>query len=287
MADVREERKAQAKKHLGLMRGAFSGDTKKTVEACVMYEDGVMRTPELPEAPFETTETIVTTKFAPEVLREATGKTLIVDPTAFTRPGGAYEEGAFGPEQILCAESNLYPILQGIKPVYHDKNRMYTTGMLFTDRAAYLPNVVFSSQGALSYADILAIAEPQKNRALENHRSEAEADKALVDRIATLLNIAAANEIETLIVGAFGAGRNGYTTDEVIRLFSAWITAHPGAIKTIYFAVPRGVYDAFNEAFGKAVEEVVEVVEADEAEADDEEDVDWRDNLPEGVTIRS
>lgn len=162
MADVREERKAQAKKHLGLMRGAFSGDTKKTVEACVMYEDGTMRTPELPEAPFETTETIVTTKFASEVLREATGKTLIVDPTAFTRPGGAYEEGAFGPEQILCAESNLYPILQGIKPVYHDKNRMYTTGMLFTDRAAYLPNVVFSSQGALSYADILAIAEPQK-----------------------------------------------------------------------------------------------------------------------------
>lgn len=229
MADMREERKAQAKKHLGLMRGAFGGDTQKTVEACVIYEDGAMRAPELPEAPFEATETIVTTKFAPEVLNDASGKTLIIDPTAFTRPGGAYEDGAFGPEQILCAESNLYPVLQGIKPDYHDKNRMYTTGMLFTDRAAYLPHIVFSSQGVMRHADILAIAEPQKNRALENHRSEAEADKALAGRITTLLNIAAANEIETLIVGAFGAGRNGYTTEEVIRLFSEWIAAHPGA----------------------------------------------------------
>ncbi len=285
MADVREERKVQAKKHLGLMRGAFGGDTEKTVAACVIYEDGTMRAPELPEAPFEETETVVTTKFAPEVLREATGKTLIVDPTAFTRPGGAYEDGAFGPEQVLCAESNLYPILQGIKPEYHDKNRMYTTGMLFTDRAAYLPEVVFSSHGVMNHADILAIAEPQKNRALENHRSEAEANKALVDRIATLLNIAAAHEIETLIVGAFGAGRNGYSTEEVIRLFAQWLEAHPGAVKTIYFAVPRGVYDAFNEAFGKPVEEVVEVVEDEETEVDDD-DFDWRENLPEGVTIR-
>lgn len=285
MADMREERKAQAKKHLGLMRGAFGGDTEKTIEACVIYEDGTMRAPELPEAPFEATETVVTTKFAPEVLANASGKTLIIDPTAFTRPGGAYEDGAFGPEQILCAESNLYPVLQGIKSKYHDKNRMYTTGMLFTDRAAYVPHIVFSSQGVMRHADILAIAEPQKNRALENHRSAAEADKALADRIATLLNIAAANEIETLIVGAFGAGRNGYTTEEVIRLFSEWIAAHPGAIKTIYFAVPRGVFDSFNEAFGKPVEEVVEVVE-DEDDETEEEDVDWRENLPEGVTIR-
>ena len=148
MADVKDERKIQAKKHLGLMRAAFGSDTLKTVEACTIYEDGTMRDVELPEAPFEVTETRVTTKFAPEVLREASGKTLLVDPAAFTRPGGGYEDGAFGPEQILCAESNLYPVLQGIKPEYHDKNRMYTTGGLFTDRAAYLPDVVFSSHGS-------------------------------------------------------------------------------------------------------------------------------------------
>lgn len=284
MADVREERKAQAKKHLGLMRGALASDTAKTVEACVIYEDGTMRSPELPEAPFEKTQTVVTTKFAPEVLKEATGKTLFIDPTAFTRPGGAYEDGAFGPEQVLCSESNLYPILQGIKSDYHDKNRMYTTGMLFTDRAAYLPEVVFSSSGVMNRADVLAIAEPQKNRALENHRSEAEADKALVDRINTLLNIAAVNEVETLIVGAFGAGRNGYTTEEVVRLFSEWIASHPGAIKTIYFAVPRSVFDVFNEAFGKPIEEEVVVVEEDIEE--EEEEFDWRENLPEGVTVR-
>ncbi|WP_315897653.1 TIGR02452 family protein [Xiamenia xianingshaonis] len=280
---MREERKIQARKHLGLMRGAFASDTAATVEKATIYEDGSMRAPELPEPPFEATETSVTTRFAPSVLADAAGKTVMVSPVSFTRPGGAYEDGAFGPEQIICSESNLYPVLQGIKAAYHDKNRGYAAGQLFTDRAAYLPDVVFSSGGAVRKADILAIAEPNRTRALENHRSAAEADRAIVDRIASLLNIAAANEAETLIVGAFGTGRSGYADDVVIGLFREWIEAHPGAIKTIVFAVPRGAFDAFNEAFGKPAVETPVVVEEEE---DDEDEDDWRQYLPEGVTVR-
>ena len=95
----------------------------------------------------ETTVKVVTS-FAPEALyRDATGKTMIVDPGAFTRPGGAYEDGAFGPEQILCSESNLYPILVAHKRDFYDKNRDYRRGSLFTDRALYVPEVLFSRGG--------------------------------------------------------------------------------------------------------------------------------------------
>ena len=92
-------------------------------------------------APTVTETTVkVVTSFAPEALyRDATGKTMIVDPGAFTRPGGAYEDGAFGPEQILCSESNLYPILVAHKRDFYDKNRDYRRGSLFTDRALYVP----------------------------------------------------------------------------------------------------------------------------------------------------
>ena len=119
----REERRAQAAKHLALMKGAFSTETEATVAAARVYEDGEGRELPIPEAVFETTETSVTTAFAPAALRDARGKTVVVDPASFTRPGGGYEDGSFGPEQILCSESNLYSILYGLKSAYHDGNR--------------------------------------------------------------------------------------------------------------------------------------------------------------------
>lgn len=104
-------------------------------------------------APAATETTVkVVTSFAPEALyRDATGKTMIVDPGAFTRPGGAYEDGAFGPEQILCSESNLYPILVAHKRDFYDKNRDYRRGSLFTDRLCTCPRCC-SPAGAMCAA---------------------------------------------------------------------------------------------------------------------------------------
>lgn len=279
----RDERKALAAKHLALMKGALASETAATVAAAVIYEDGEGRELPLPEAAFETTETVVTSAFAPAALRDARGKTVVVDPASFTRPGGGYEDGAFGPEQVLCSESNLYPILCGIKEVYHDRNRGCSRGMLFTDRALYLPDVAFSHAGALRKAAVIALPEPNRGRALENHRSERECDQVLTERIEALLRIAAANGCETLVCGAFGCGRDGYDEQQVIGVFREWIEAHPGVIGRIIFAVPRARFDAFNAAFGAPkVEEVAPVV--------DEEDEDEFDlstvELPEGVTLR-
>lgn len=237
------------------------------------------------------TETVtkVVTSFAPEALyRDATGKTMIVDPGAFTRPGGAYEDGAFGPEQILCSESNLYPILVAHKRDFYDKNRDYRRGSLFTDRALYVPEVLFSRGGDVRRADVLVIAEPIRAYALENHRSERECDKALADRIETIFRVAAANGTETLIVGAFGCGRNGYPVEQVIELIQNWIAEHPGAVPNVVFAVPRMHADAFREAFGAPEPErpapVVVAGDEGDREGDDE---DWRNvELPEGITLR-
>lgn len=241
-------------------------------------------------APTATETTVkVVTSFAPEALyRDATGKTMIVDPGAFTRPGGAYEDGAFGPEQILCSESNLYPILVAHKRDFYDKNRDYRRGSLFTDRALYVPEVLFSRGGDVRRADVLVIAEPVRAFALENHRSERECDKALADRIEAIFRIAAANGTETLIVGAFGCGRNGYPVEQVIELIQNWIAEHPGAVPNVVFAVPRMHADAFREAFGTPEPERPALVVVAEDEGDREgDDEDWRNvELPEGITLR-
>lgn len=280
----RDERRTQAAKHLALMRGAFSAETEATVAAATIYKDGEGRELPLPEAAFESTDTSVTTAFAPEALKDAAGKTAVVDPTAFTRPGGGYEDGAFGPEQVLCSESNLYPILCGLKSAYHDGNRGYQRGQLFTDRALYLPAVAFVHDGDIRKADVIAIPEPNRARAIENHRSERECDQCLAERIEAFLRIAAVKECETLVCGAFGCGRGGFETQQVISLFKEWIDAHPGAIGRIVFAVPRAHFGAFDAAFGKPkAEEAAPVA----TPGDDGDDFDVRDvELPEGVTLR-
>ena len=280
----RDERRVQAAKHLSLMKGALSTETAATIATARVYEDGEGRELPIPEAAFEsTTETSVTTAFAPAALRDGRGKSAVVDPASFTKPGGGYEDGAFGPEQILCSESNLYPVLCGLKDVYHDGNRGCQRGQLFTDRALYLPDVAFSNAGTIRKVDVIALPEPNRARALENHRSERECDLVLAERIEALLRIAAANGCETLVCGAFGCGRGGFDAQQVIGLFRSWIETHPGVIGHIVFAVPRAHFDAFDAAFGKpAVQEVAPV-----AAEEDEDDFDLRDiELPEGVTLR-
>ena len=102
------------------------------------------------------------------------------------------------------------------------------------------------------------------------------------------MRIAAENGCETLVVGAFGCGPQGFDAEMSVGLFKAWIEAHPGAIAHITFAVPRASFDAFDAAFGekKAPEpEVAPTAVADE-DAKDDFDFDPAD-LPEGVTLRA
>ena len=183
---------------------------------------------------------------------------------------------------MLCSESNLYPILQGIKPAYHSKNRGYACGQLFTDRAAFLKDVVFNREGSMRTANVIVVPEPNRARALENHRSERECDACLANRIETLLNIAALQETETLIVGAFGCGRQGFPPAQVIEQFQSWIDAHQGVIAKIVFAVPRVHFEAFDAAFGAPKPAQEEVA----AEPEEEEELFDPSDLPEGVTLR-
>ena len=65
-----------------------------------------------------------------------------------------------------------------------------------------------------------------------------------------------------------------------------WISAHPGALATIVFAVPRASFDVFDAAFGQPAEEEPQAgIATDESDGEDEFDLDDIE-LPEGVTLR-
>ena len=99
---------------------------------------------------------------------------------------------------------------------------------------------------------------------------------------------AAENGCETLVVGAFGCGPQGFDAEMSVGLFKAWIEAHPGAIAHITFAVPRASFDAFDAAFGEKKAPEPEVVPTAVADEDAEDDFDFDPaDLPEGVTLRA
>lgn len=284
MAD-RDQRKRTAAKHTSLMKGVFASDIAACVASVKVFEDGQGRELAIPEPRFEKTATRVTMDFAPKALYAAQGKAVLIDPASFTRPGGSYEEGGFGPEQVLCSESDLYPILCGIKKVYHDKNRGWESGQLYTDRAAYLSGVTFSRNGETRNADVVVIAAPNRKRAMENNRSVEGCDQALGFRIEAMLRVAASGGADVLICGAFGCGPQGNADAQVIALIKAWLDAHPGVFEQVVFAVPRSSFDAFEEAFG-AAEPEEQPAEAAPEEADEDDEDDWRNiELPEGVTL--
>ena len=140
----KEERQAEAKKHIALMKSVFSAETDAAIKSAKFYEDGEGRELPIPEPRFEATATEVTTDFMVTALYKHKGTVALVDPAAFSKPAGDYEEGSFGPEQALCSESNLYPVLSGLKKEYYDKNRGFASGQIYNDHAMYLSDVTFT-----------------------------------------------------------------------------------------------------------------------------------------------
>ncbi|HAM14862.1 MAG TPA: TIGR02452 family protein [Eggerthellaceae bacterium] len=279
---TRDERQIEAKKHLGLVKGVFAKEIAETVESAVLYEDGEGRDLALPEPRFETTEIRVERTEAAQAVYKAKGKACVLDFASYRNPGGGYANGGWAQEEALCAESNLQPILEGLRDVYYTPNRQTMRGGLYSDRALYLKDVMFTIDGGMKKRDVIVSAAVNRRFALENNRSEVECDIDMGNRVRSVLHIAAANEVDTLVLGAFGCGVFGNDPNKVALLFKNWLDANPGQFETVVFAVPSGPnHDVFAEVFPRKEEPVQpEVSVAEDDEFDDDVD-DWFYNTDE------
>ena len=247
---TKEQRRVAAERHMGLVRGVFFKDTDRSLDGAHVYEEGAGAELELPSPKFDETEVSVSWEPLAPAIAKAGGKVCVVDPANFSRPGGNYLAGAWDPESQICAESNLYAILEGLKENFHDINRQSGRGGLNSDRAVYVEDVVFTTDGVMRKRDVLVISPVNRRLALENQRSESECDADMANRIEALLRIAATHQPDTLVLNAFGCGFPGNDDATVANLFKDWLDAHPGAFGKVVFAIPGGPsLDAFREVF--------------------------------------
>lgn len=268
---TKEERRKEAARHTGMVKGLFASEIAQTVESAVLYEDGEGRELPLPEPRFEKTAVKVEWTGIATVASSSYGKVCLLDPANYRTPGGNYLGGGWSPEEQICAESNLFPILEGLREAYYDGNKQTGRGGLFTDRALYLSDVIFTTGGIMQKRDVIVCAPPNRRFALENHRSEAECDIDLANRVSTILHIAAAHEVDTLVLNAFGCGFFDNDPSKVAGLFKTWLDAHPGQFQRVVFAIAGGPsLDVFRQVFPKEAKPDEPPVVFDEEDGDDE-----------------
>ena len=175
-------------------------------------------------------------------------KIVVLDFASYQNPGGKFLEGSSAQEESLCHASTLFECLSAQKN-YYDYNKLHKNYSLYTDRALYVPDVIFESKtGENVVSDVIACAAPNR-RAYAKHFSTEFPDfdkrnrEATASRIRFIRDIAEENRADVLILGAFGCGAFQNPPTIVAEAMARAAEKYNHAFEIIEFAVYCTLYD--------------------------------------------
>lgn len=178
-------------------------------------------------------------------------------------PGGGFLNGSLAQEEALCCASALYPCLLEA-PKYYERNRANRSA-LYLDLAIYSPSVPFfrDDKGILLAKPVIAsvITAPAPNAgaiAANEPANLQHVETTLKRRAELVLGIAAAHEVDVLVLGAWGCGVFRNDPHTVARTFAEFLNTpgkFTGCFAEVVFAVfdrsqGETTYRAFAEQFG-------------------------------------
>lgn len=202
-------------------------------------------------------------------------KVCVLNFASSVNPGGGVKHGASAQEECLCRCSTLYPCLntQQLWDTFYKPHRELNDA-LYNDDCIYTPQVYVvktdvnmperMSEADWYQVDVLTCAAPNlrnKPSNLYNPEGGKAADitegnlrSLLQTRIRRIFQVAAANEAEVLILGAFGCGAFRNPPQLVAEVFREVTAEYQNYFHTIEYAVfCRGYetenYDAFCKVF--------------------------------------
>lgn len=193
----------------------------------------------------------------------AQGKTAALNFASYKEPGGRFIDGSRAQEECLCAESNLYNILRQFPEYYEWNKEGHLNRAQYLNRALYTPHVLFDRPNLgederYILCDIITCAAPNITPARKYgwNVSEVENSQTLDSRIKFVLSIAAEQNVDTLILGAYGCGVFGQDATEVAKIFVKYLkNEFKGQFQTVIFAIPQDVhggnYDKFKAVLDK------------------------------------
>ena len=267
----RERRAALAKQTVAICEAGFyiapSGKRLSIADDLANAKAGtVLYSPENPPAT-RTSETKRATRF--EVRNETTfqalarvvssdgGHVACLNFASAKNPGGGFLNGSLAQEEALACASGLYSCLLKA-PEYYECNRANRSA-LYLDLAIFSPGVPFfrNDTGTLLEKPVLAsvITSPAPNAGAVAQNEPANArhvEPTLQRRAGQVLAIAAAHEVDRLILGAWGCGVFRNDPRMVARIFVELLKP-PGKFAGVFNEVAFAVFDrSENEATYRA-----------------------------------
>jgi len=210
-----------------------------------------------------TTRTEVTGESTIEAIRRLSGRGHVacLNFASARNPGGGVLTGASAQEETLARSSGLYPCLLAV-PEHYKRNRAHPS-TLYLDLAIWSPGVPFFRDDAGGWLDapstcsVITCAAPNVRALREAGTHDAATVEATLHRRAGLvLAIARDQAVDTLILGAWGAGAFGNDPAMVARVFHDHLAgAFASVFAHVVFAVLGGPgdrnHDVFAAAFGR------------------------------------
>lgn len=271
----KEELKAKATKHYKMMEAGMKEETSECVKNTRVYggdgiavssatkkeSDGVDA---LDKCGMQTNVVVDNLDTVRSMLAHRDGRTAVLNFASYKNPGGKFMEGSSAQEECLCHTSNLYNVLKRF-PKYYEWNKKHNNKALYTNRAMYSEDVTFLDESVCVYgadpihvkADVITCAAPNYSAAGRYAGVELDENNAeLFRRIKFVLDIAEENNVDTLILGAFGCGVFGQDAVAVAKYFKKCLSTYDYHFKNVYFSVlNRGKsenYEKFKLIFGTA-----------------------------------
>lgn len=255
----RAEREIHAKNQVKDMEDLYAYDINRCVVNSVVYLDTDTIPGVMTSTPYKTIMRVENSDTVSAIFNCDTDyfKVAVLNFASYNNPGGGFLRGAMAQEEALCHKGILFNVLNNVrfrKEFYKPNHRNSNRG-LYGNNLIYTPNVLFADEYVCTYVDVITCAAPNAKVAQEKYRvSENELTNAMRSRIQHILFSAYNNQVDVLILGAFGCGVFGNNPYTVARLFKEELeTTFEGVFREVIFAIPNSSRNnnflAFNRTF--------------------------------------
>lgn len=249
----KEWRAEKARLHTEKMEQEYSEEIRDSIANTIIYSADFKSTK---KSPGYDTKIILNNYNSVGALFEEityTDSIAVLNFASYKNPGGMFLNGSKAQEECLCHESFLYNVLKEF-PAYYEWNNNHKNKALYLNRALFSPGVFFEDDEYSLAADVITCAAPNisTGRKYQNVSDE-ENTRVLKDRIRFVLDIAKENEVDSLVLGAYGCGVFGQDATEVATIFKNFLeNEFKGYFVRVIFAIPdkNGEnYKKFKEVF--------------------------------------
>lgn len=160
------------------------------------------------------------------------GKTAVLNMASHKRKGGGVERGAMAQEECLFRCSNLFTIPDEFYPLAMNE-------FVYTHQAVFVKGGDYGTIWPMD-ADVITMAAPNLNKENKNcnaHEVEGIYEDIMKKKINAMLDVAASNDCDNIILGAWGCGVFKNDPATVARLFKDILETKRYLFEKIVFAV--------------------------------------------------